>query len=653
MIKIVWLKQKNFIKKNLFYDFDIKYLILMINKKSILLLIFLLQAGIYAQSIYVPLEYLAAYENGTRSLDGKPGPEYWQNHADYKINANLNPATGILIGSASIIYYNSSPDTLDKIVLRLYQNINKKDAMRDFPYKSVSDSEGIKISSLTVGKKSFNIPADTSLEFTGTNLIIKNISVNPGKQITVNISWEFRVPKENGIRMGQYDSTLFFIAYWYPQIAVYDDIDEWDLTEYTGNTEFYNDFNNYDIKITVPSEFGVWATGDLQNPQDVLSQEILSGYSEAMTSPSLINIISADDLSSGKPLFSNSSQTNTWHFIAKHVTDFTFGTGSGLIWDGRTAEGVNKKVFVNAVYKPSSVTFYEVCDIAAKSVELLSKELPGIPFPFPKITVFNGRGGMESPMMVNMGSGDQRIWTVHTTVHEVVHSYFPFYMGNNERKYAWMDEGLTQMISEYIQYEIDKTIDFRARNVTRYLDYAGQYDEVPMMYPSYMIRGEMYGNHAYFRPANAFNMMRDFMGDALFKKGLQEYIKRWNGKHPSPYDLFFTFEDITDDELGWFYEPWFFKQGYPDLAIDSVFAKDDLLKIEVTKEGELPIPIALTVKFKDGSTKRAYRTVSVWKNEEDESVWVDIETDKKPLLIELGSSYIPDADTTNNYLQFK
>ena len=608
---------------------------------------------IFSQSLYVPLEFQEAYENGTRSLDGKPGADYWQNHADYKIKANLNPQSGILSGSEEITYLNQSPDTLDKIVIRLYPNIYKKDAMRDFPYTSSDDQQGMKIQLLSAGKKNYDTSSDTSLEFSGTNLTIKNITVLPGKQVTLNINWEFKIPGETGIRMGQYDPKVFFIAYWYPQIAVYDDIDGWDLTEYTGTAEFYNDFNNYDVKITLPNDFGVWATGELQNPQDVYTQNILTKYSEAQVSADIVNIISKSDLESGSPLFSSTSENNLWYFKAKNVSDFTFAASSKYLWDGKSADAGGKKVFVSAVYSPNAVTFYEACEIASRTVEMMSKDLPGVQFPFPKITVFDGRGGMESPMMVNMSTGNERIWTVHTVVHEVAHSYFPFYMGINERKYAWMDEGWTQMLSEYIQYELDKTIDFRARNVKRYLDYSGQFDEFPMMYPSYMIRGEMYGNHAYFRPANAYNMMKDFMGDAVFKKALQEYIKRWSGKHPTPYDFFFTFEDVTDDDLAWFYQPWFFNHGYPDLAVDTAFVKDDILKIEITKEGEIPVPIALTVKFKDGSIKRAYRTVSAWKNEESDAVWIDMEADKKPALIELGSQYIPDADSANNFWQFK
>ncbi|MEO8512608.1 MAG: M1 family metallopeptidase [Ignavibacteria bacterium] len=640
-------------QKNLLYDFDIKYLMAMINRNLIGVLLFLVSAGIYAQSIYVPLEFQEAYENGTRLLDGKPGAEYWQNHSDYKISVKLDPLKGIISGSAAITYFNSSPDTLDRLVFRMYQNINRRDAMRDYQVKNLPDNEGIIIQSLQIGKKNYDVKTDTNIENTGTNLLIKNQNINPGKQVSINVNWEFKIPKEEGVRMGQYDSAVFFIAYWYPQIAVYDDIDGWDLTEYTGNTEFYNDFNNYDVTITLPNNYGVWATGDLQNGDDIYAPKVLQKYSESLNSITTVNIITAQDYLDNIALYNSSSEKNSWHFLAKGVPDFSFGASANYLWDGRTSDAGGKKVFVSAVYDQASLTFYESCDIAAKTVEMLSKDLPGVQFPFPKITVFNGSGGMESPMMVNMSAEEKRVWQVHTVVHEVTHSYFPFYMGINERKYAWMDEGLTQMLSEYIQYEIDKTIDFRARNVKRYLDYSGQFDEVPMMYPSYMIRGEMYGNHAYFRPANAYNIMKDFMGDAEFKKALQEYMKRWNGKHPTPFDFFFTFEDATDDDLDWFYTPWFYEHGYPDVGIDTAYVKDDNLRIQIIKDGVLPIPVAITVRFKDGSVKRAYRTATAWKNEEDEQIWIEMEIDKKPASIELGNMYIPDVDTVNNYWLFK
>ena len=627
------------------------------NAKLSLILIFIPVFNVFTQSLYIPLEFEDAYEEGTRSLDGKPGADYWQNKSDYNITVELDPATGIITGSASIIYYNNSPDTLDRIVFRLYQNIHKKGTVKDFPFDKDEFTDGLNISSMIINKKNIDLEGDTAIEKTGTNLVIKNLNILPGKQASIKVSWDFRIPKENTIRMGQYDSTTFFIAYWYPQVAVYDDIDGWDMIEYTGQTEFYNDFNNFDVKITVPNYYGVWGTGELKNPQEVLAPQIFEIYRQAMISSTIVNIITDQDYLKKMAVFNITNETNTWHFSASEVSDFSFGTAANFLWDGMTADGgPGKSVFVNSAYNPSSLDFYEMCDVASKTVEMLSRNLPGVPFPFPKITVFNGKGGIESPMMVNQSSNSRRIWMVHTAVHEVVHSYFPFYMGINERKYAWMDEGWTQMLSEYIQFELDKTIDFRARNVKRYLDYSGQFDEVPMMYPSYLIRGEMYGNHAYFRPCNALNILRDFIGDAQFKKAIHEYMKRWAGKHPTPYDFFFTFEDLLEDELGWFWEPWFFKQGYPDIGIDTAFVKDNNLSVKITKQGELPIPVALKIKFKDGSEKKAYRSASVWRpaaGEDEGEITIETEVERKIHSLELGNEYIPDADTTNNYWMFK
>jgi hypothetical protein len=475
--------------------------------KYLILLTIALSAAAFAQELYIPLEFQAAYEDGSRSPDGKPGSEYWQNSADYKLSVILDPIAGTITGSGTITYNNNSPDILDRLVIRLYQNLNKAGTLRDFPFNDKEFTDGIVIRSLTLNKRSYDVMSDTSLENTGTNLVVKNLSILPKKQVLLSVSWEFTIPKVNRVRMGQYDSTTFFIAYWYPQIAVYDDIDGWDMNEYTGTTEFYNDFNSYDVNITVPNNFGVWAPGTLEHPETVLSPVVLLRYKEAMISSETVNIISWNDYQQKMVPYNNSDETNAWHFKASGIPDFTFGAAANYLWDGKAAYGgAGNSVFVGAAYNAASLDFYEVCDIAAKTVEMMSKELPGIDFPFPKLTIFNGSGGMESPMMVNEGSSKERIWMVHTTVHEAAHSYFPFGMGINERKYAWMDEGWTQMLSEYIQYEFDKTIDFRARNVKRYLDYSGEFDEVPMMFPSFLIRGEMYGNHAYFRPANAYNI---------------------------------------------------------------------------------------------------------------------------------------------------
>ncbi|MFI5212003.1 MAG: M1 family peptidase, partial [Ignavibacteria bacterium] len=276
--------------------------------KYILLLTIALSAAALSQELYIPLEFQAAYEDGTRSPDGKPGPEYWQNSADYKLSVILDPAAGKITGSGTIIYNNNSPDILDRIVIRLYQNLNKAGTLKDFPFNDKEFTDGIVIRSLTLNKRSYDVMSDTSLENTGTNIVIKNLNVLPKKQVTISVSWDFTIPKVNKVRMGQYDSTTFFIAYWYPQIAVYDDIDGWDMTEYTGNAEFYNDFNNYDIKITVPNNYCIWATGELQNPDELFSPHILARYKEALGSFKIVNIITAQDYLLKMSLFKNSAE---------------------------------------------------------------------------------------------------------------------------------------------------------------------------------------------------------------------------------------------------------------------------------------------------------------------------------------------------------
>jgi hypothetical protein len=378
----------------------------------------------------------------------------------------------------------------------------------------------------------------------------------------------------------------------------------------------------------------------------------MAKYKDATESSSVVHIISPADYTNKTPLYSNKNNVNTWHFNANYVTDFTFGFSDHYLWDGRSANAGEKNVFVSAAYKEDTTDNYEVCETAARTVEYLSKTQPGVPFPFPKITVFDGEGGMESPMMVNESNGKQKIWQVYVTTHEVAHSFFPFYMGINERKYAWMDEGWTQFLSEPIQWSIDTTIDFRARDEFRYTNLSGQDVEVPMMTISSTIKGGApYGNASYFRPAAAYNTLKEFLGDDLFIKALQEYIKRWNGKHPVPYDFFDTFNEAAKEDLSWFWDPWFFDQAYPDLGIDTVIVKDGKANVHITLEGKIPTSVQLTFKFRDGYEKVIFKNCSVWRSDDD--AWFEIPLDGKKLKsVSLGSKNIPDVIPDNNLWEF-
>lgn len=594
-----------------------------------------------AQSpLYIPLDIKQAYINGTRSDDGKPGTNYWQNHSDYSIIVNIIPEARLLSGEVTINYYNESPDTLKQLVIRLYQNIHKNTNARDFGISPESITDGVVLKYLSVNDISISLD-DTLVEQRGTNLIIKMISpVLPHSSVAIMADWEFTVPW-HGVRMGAYDSTSFMIAYWYPQMAVYDDIDGWDETEYTGRLEFYNDFSTFDVEISVPQNYVVWATGVLQNPEQVFAPEYLKRYNLALSSDSVIHIIRQQSITDNEQL---TTGNYAWHFKAEFVPDFAFAMSSSYLWDAVSYQlpGTDDRILISAVYDPSSENFYEVCSISRKSIEYFSTVLPAVAYPYPRMTVFNGSGGMEFPMMVNEGDGGDHAGTVFVTTHEIAHTYFPFYMGINERKYAWMDEGWAQALPMDLQKELAPESNPRSRNVFRYLNTAGTMWDVPVTTLSGNLGNfRSYGFASYFKPACAYDILRKTLGEEVFDKALREYMLRWNGKHPTPYDFFFTFNDVTGQNLDWFFRPWFFEAGYPDLAIEKVKVEGNETKVTIKKVGALPVP----VEVRAGNTT-VTKPASVWADGKNS---VTLTLPYTPgVQVFLGNQYIPDADESNN-----
>jgi hypothetical protein len=595
----------------------------------------------------MPLDVKQAYINGTRSYDGRPGPNYWQNHSDYKIKVAITPETRLLSGGEDVTYYNDSPDTLRQLVVRLYQDIHKGSNARDFGISPESITDGVILKNLSVGDMVLSLD-DSAVERRGTNLYIR-VPVFPHSTVTLGISWEFTIP-ERGIRMGAYDSTSFMIAYWYPQIAVYDDIDGWDETEYTGRLEFYNDFSNFDVEISVPQNYCVWATGALQNPEQVFTSEYLELYNLALCSDSVIHIITQQSITDNEQ---RTTGNYAWHFRAESVPDFAFALSSTYLWDAvsyappadseqLTTNNPKNRILIAAAYDPISQNFYEVCSISRAAIEYFSIVFPAVTYPYARMTIFNGSGGMEFPMMVNESDGGDRAGTVFVTTHEIAHTYFPFYMGINERRYAWMDEGWATMLPLDLQKELAPEGDPRARMNFRYLNTAGTMWDLPMMTLSGNLGNfRSYGFASYFKPGCAYDILRKTLGEEAFDKALRQYMSRWHGKHPSPYDFFFTFNDVTDQNLDWFFKPWFFESGYPDLAIDKAEVEGDEMKVTIKRVGALPVPIEI---------RAGNMTMT-----ESASVWSDGKTSKTLTLpytsgieIFLGSPYIPDADKSNN-----
>jgi hypothetical protein len=598
-------------------------------------------------NIFVPGEIKNAIKNQTRTTTGVPGPNYWQNSVDYKIEVSFDAETGKLVGKQNIVYVNNSPNTLYNIVFNIYPNLFKKGNARDREVNPLDVNDGLIVSKISIDGKPIDLKSK-NINFDGTHMDLGLQKPLAQKaKVSIVMEWSFTMPNNTTIRVGKYGTNSWFVGYWYPQIAVYDDIFGWDEVNYDGLHEFYSPFANFDVKITIPASQVVWATGIWQNPGEILNEPFLGRYNEALSSETAVNIVTEEDLNQK---ITKSEKENTWHFVAQNVPDFSFATADKYLWDGisiTTDKKLNKKTFIQTAYNKTSRDFLEVADIAKKTINYLSTVMPAVPFPYPRMTVFNGDDGMEFPMMVNDRSEMFKSATVNLTSHEISHTYFPFYMGINQARYSWMDEGWAQFLpAEFQDKEVsgNSQVSFSASNYSRY---AGTSNEMPMMVPSYFLKGYEYYITSYYRPELAYRVLQNLLGRDLFLKGMQEYIRRWNGKYPSPYDFFFTFNEVTKQDLSWYWKPWFFEIAYPDLAINSIEKVQKDYVIEIENLGGLPIPIEINLEFSDASKDTISRTADVWKDG-NKKYQLKYSTDKTISHCLLGASWIPDIDKSNN-----
>ncbi|PIQ08049.1 MAG: hypothetical protein COW71_13975 [Ignavibacteriales bacterium CG18_big_fil_WC_8_21_14_2_50_31_20] len=619
----------------------------------LLLIAFLIFAtSIYSQksSLFIPLEVQVAYENGTRTYDGTVSNNYWINQTDYKINAELFPDSNLLVGDAKIIYNNYSPDSLRNIVFRLYQNIFKPGSVRDWNVPDSYLGEGIKITSLKIMGKIIDVNS-SKVSTAGTNLkIALEKPLFPNENLEIEISWEFNFSKFP-MRLGNYAGD-YFIAYWYPQIAVYDDVNGWDELQYSGTAEFYNDFNNYELNFKVPSNYVVWSTGDLLNSKDVFQNNIIEKIIEAKKSDKTVHIITALDYKNDKVTNSNSSGKNIWKFEAKKVPDVAWVASNNYNWDASSVEVENgRRVLTAAIYPDSIKQYRNSAKYANETIKYMSEVSPGIPYPWSHTTAFTNKaknGGMEFPMMQNNGAPKTESGNAGLVFHEISHSYLPFYMGTDERRAAWMDEGWASLLSQNIvdKYDTSSGPKYYERRVSDYVRIAGTLKDMPMILPSYMMTHGESRNNFYNRPNVAYEELRQLLGDELFHKALREYMNRWHEKHPIAYDFFFTFNEVVGEDLSWFWKPWFFELGYPDLAIDDIKVDGENIAISLSKVGNIPTQIELTILYEDGSSKVINESASVWKDKT--KIEIKQKSDKKIKSIKLGSASIPDVNREND-----
>ena len=597
--------------------------------------------------IFLPPEIMKAYEKETRSPDGMPGKNYYQNRADYNIDVEYFPDTRLVKGKGTIVFHNNSPDHLSHIVLRLYQNIFLKGGVRGRKVNPEDLHDGMIIRNIEITIQRYQLNyQDLNV---GTNLILP-FQLNSGKKANIYLEWEFTMPAKTTNRFGCYGPASCFIAYWYPQVSVYDDINGWDLSGYTGVAEFYNNYGDFNVNITVPRNFIIWATGELTNPDKVLNEKYLNRYNDAKTSDKVVHIIEKSDLNKKTDITKKGK--NTWRFTAINVNDFAFGLSNNYLWDATSVEieqkEGKKRVFIETAYDKSSKNFRQVAEISAWSVKDFSVDLPGIPYPYPRLTTFNGRGGMEFPMIMNNGEADYA-GTLFVTTHEIGHTYFPFLVGTNQNRHGWIDEGLVTVIAQEQHLKREQTYNIRNFYLSRYPALAGTQEDVPPIVNSGYITDDIFQIHEYMRPSLAFWILRDILGHELFKKCVAGFIEVWEGKHPTPWDMFNIFEKISGRRLDWFFSPWFCEFAYPDLEIVKIDNSDDEGRVIIRNSGGMPFPAQLRIWLNDGTEKILPLPAEVWM---DNAEYVFRADDHKIITAaEIITAGHPDVNVENNYMR--
>ncbi|HSC59306.1 MAG TPA: M1 family metallopeptidase [Gemmatimonadales bacterium] len=601
-----------------------------------------------AQGLYMPRAIKRTYVNGTRAFDGNPGPKYWQDHGRYDITISMMPPARQVSGSEQITYTNASPDTLRVLVIKLFPNSHRPGAPRDGGTSEEGITSGVRVTSFAVDGQPQLWDANPRY-FTSQPVRLPK-PLAPGASVQLAFQWAYDLPKQPS-RQGVIDPTTFYVAYFYPRVAVYDDYNGWDTMDHAGH-EFYSDFNDYDVTVKVPANYVVWGTGTLTNAADLLQPAALQRFQASFTSDTTIHVATGAEIRAGK--VTTRGAVNSWHFTASDVPDMAFGVSDHYDWDAASVQvddAAHRRASVQAAYNDTAADFHQMVRFAAHSLDFLSHQWPGVPYPYEKMTAFQGGAGMEYPMMANDESYPDPAFAQFVVAHEIAHTYMPFYMGINETRYAFMDEGWATTF-EYLINTLDMGADtattlFQRFRVDNWAHNPSPLQDLPVITPADALTGQAYGINAYGKPSLAYLAMKDMLGDALFRQCLHAYMARWHGKHPTPWDFFYTFDDVAKRPLDWFWTDWFFSNGYIDLAVKNVAKAKGGYAVTVENIGGMDAPFDLVVTLTDGKVVRQHATAAVWSRDGRQAV-VTVPAAGTAQSVAIDGGIWVDADTTNN-----
>ncbi len=575
-------------------------------------------------SIFAPLALPTANEQ--RAGSGAPGSRYWQNRADYTLAATLDTAAKTIKGEMTLRYTNRSPDTLRFIWLQVEQNAFRGKSLNSyiFPEESRFGARGFEggynftrldqTFAAAAGKAAKRAPLAKRVNETMMKVDLAE-PLAPGKTATIEAAWTFLVPEHGADRMG-YDGALFEIAQWFPRAAVYDDVRGWNIEPYLGQGEFYLDYGDYSLAITVPAGYIVAATGALQNAAEVLTPTQIKRHAVAAKSDTVVRLITADELTSGAARPRKTGML-TWKFVAKNVRDAVWAASPDFQWDASSWKGI----MAYAYYRPSAaVNWHDAADQSRMSIMEYSERW--FMYPWPHISAVEGPiSGMEYPMIA-MENKSEDVYDLYNVVtHEIGHMWFPMIVGSNERVYMWQDEGFNTFIntfSEARRYPEKGDQMARAAEERRLIEqYMAQGVDKPVNINPDRIAPPLLGEAAYVKPSVGLQLLRqEILGPEAFDDAFRTYVARWAYKHPTPTDFFRTMEDAAGRRLDWFWREWFVENARFDQSIDTVVVRTqgDTSKVAVLygnrERGVLPIRARFT--FSDGTTQDYVYPAEVW-----------------------------------------
>ncbi len=548
------------------------------------------------------LEEVLPTPNVYRTASGAPGHKYWQQQVDYKIDIKLDDKTQKLTGSETLSYQNNSPDTLRYIWLQLDQNKLKRNSAAKLakstkPLKKVTYASARNMIETPKFDGGYNITKVTASNGKPLHYVINGTMLRidlpkplkSGDDTEFDVEWNYQLHEQKvlGGRSGfeyfkEDDNYLYEVASWFPRAVAYYDVMGWQNKQFLGRGEFTLEFGDYDVKITVPSDHIVAATGELQNAKKVLTKTQRKRLEKAKTAEKPVLIVTVDEALANEK--SRSEKTKTWHFKAKNVRDFAFASSRKFIWDAQGYQHAGSNTMAMSFYPNEGNPLWEKYSTQAiiHTMEQYSKYTFDYPYPV-SISVNGPVGGMEYPMITFNGprptldkkTGEKtysrrtKYGLVGVIIHEVGHNYFPMIVNSDERQWTWMDEGLNTFLQFLAEQAWEEGYPSRRGDAANITSYMKSNNQVPIMTNSESIL--QFGNNAYGKPATALNILREtIMGRELFDFAFKEYAQRWKFKRPTPADFFRTMEDASAVDLDWFFRGWFYTTDHVDIALGNI-----------------------------------------------------------------------------------